>query len=95
MLGLGGSAGAAAAGKEQAAEALQLTAEDLQKHGIIDVIVKEPVGGAHRKPVEMFETLRSVLEDELRTLTAIHPDTLVKTRREKFTTMGVWTEVNA
>lgn len=81
--------------KEQAAEALQLTAEDLQKHGIIDVIVKEPVGGAHRKPVEMFETLRGVLVTELHGLSAMSADALVRSRREKFNAMGVWTEAHA
>ncbi|MFM7158099.1 MAG: acetyl-CoA carboxylase carboxyltransferase subunit alpha, partial [Bacteroidota bacterium] len=44
--------------KEQAAEALKLTAPDLQQFGIIDRIVPEPVGGAHRTPIEMFETLK-------------------------------------
>ncbi|MFM8439473.1 MAG: acetyl-CoA carboxylase carboxyl transferase subunit alpha, partial [Candidatus Kapaibacterium sp.] len=80
--------------KEQAAEALQLTAEDLRKHGIIDVIVKEPVGGAHRKPLEMFDTLRGVLASELAGLRGEDLGVLVKARRAKFHAMGVWTEVN-
>ncbi|MFM2132863.1 MAG: Acetyl-CoA carboxylase subunit alpha [Bacteroidota bacterium] len=80
--------------KEQAAEALQLTAQDLQKHGIIDVIVPEPVGGAHRKPLEMFETLRGVLQTELLNLRKEELSSLVNARRAKFHAMGVWSEVH-
>jgi len=47
--------------KEQAAEALQLTAEDLKKQGIIDVIVPEPPGGAHRSPEKMAEILKAMI----------------------------------
>ena len=46
--------------KEQAAEALKLTAPDLQQFGIIDRIVPEPTGGAHRAPIDMFETLKNI-----------------------------------
>ena len=78
--------------KEQAAEALQLTAQDLKKHNIIDEIVPEPVGGAHQKPKEMYEIMRNTLKSELKNLIKISPDKLVKKRREKFYNMGVWTE---
>jgi acetyl-CoA carboxylase carboxyl transferase subunit alpha len=78
--------------KEQAAEALQLTAEDLKKHNIIDEIVKEPIGGAHRAPRTIFSTMRDVILKELNNLTKIKPEKLVKNRREKFYKMGVWKE---
>ncbi len=78
--------------KEQAAEALQLTAEDLKKHGIIDVIIPEPVGGAHRKPAEIFATVRQVLIRELQTLRSIPAADLVRARHAKFDAMGVWQE---
>ncbi len=78
--------------KEQAAEALQLTAEDLKKHSIIDLIVKEPVGGAHRDPETIFTTMKDVILNELSALTKIEPEQLVKARREKFYKMGVWEE---
>ncbi len=78
--------------KEQAAEALQLTAADLKKHKIIDEIIKEPVGGAHRDPQTMFNTFRDVIIKELKALTKISPQKLVKQRREKFYNMGVWKE---
>lgn len=78
--------------KEQAAEALQLTAMDLKKHNVIDEIIKEPIGGAHRNPEEMYKTLYDVLVKEVKKLKSIKPDKLVKNRREKFYNMGVWKE---
>ncbi len=78
--------------KEQAAEALQLTAEDLKKHNIIDEIIKEPIGGAHRDPETIFVTMKDVILNELKKLIKIKPEKLVKDRREKFYKMGVWEE---
>lgn len=80
--------------KEQAAEALKLTAPDLKKHNVIDEIIKEPIGGAHRNPEEMYKTLKDVLVKEVKKLQTIKPDKLVKIRREKFYKMGVWKEEN-
>jgi acetyl-CoA carboxylase carboxyl transferase subunit alpha len=78
--------------KEQAAEALKLTAPDLQQFGIIDRIVPEPTGGAHRMPIEMFETAKHIFVEELNQLKQKDLETLVTERREKFAAMGVWTE---
>ncbi len=78
--------------KEQAAEALQLTAEDLLGQGIIDRIIPEPVGGAHTDPDAMAGTLKSILIEELKTLLSKDPDDLVHDRIEKFSAMGVWKE---
>jgi acetyl-CoA carboxylase carboxyl transferase subunit alpha len=78
--------------KEQAAEALKLTAEDLKEQNIIDLIVPEPIGGAHRKPDEIYETVYKQLVSEVKKLKSIKPDKLVRKRREKFYAMGVWTE---
>ncbi len=78
--------------KEQAAEALKLTAPDLQQYGIIDRIVPEPTGGAHRAPIDMFETLKNIFVEELNKLMSKDLETLVQERREKFAGMGVWTE---
>jgi len=77
--------------KEQAAEALQLTAPDLKKQGIIDVIVPEPLGGAHRNHEKMAEVLKAILLSELKALMKIKPDKLLERRVEKFSKMGVWT----
>jgi acetyl-CoA carboxylase carboxyl transferase subunit alpha len=78
--------------KENAAEALKLTAPDLKKHDVIDKIIEEPVGGAHRNREEMFETMKKAIAEELKTLKKIKTDKLIKTRREKFYAMGVWEE---
>lgn len=75
--------------KEQAAEALQLTAEDLKKQGIIDVIVPEPPGGAHRNHEKMASILKEILLDELKSLTKLKPDKLIDRRIDKFSKMGV------
>jgi acetyl-CoA carboxylase carboxyl transferase subunit alpha len=76
--------------KEQAAEALQLTAADLKKQGIIDVIVPEPPGGAHRSPEKMAAILKGMLLAELKPLMKAKPEKLVERRIEKFSGMGVW-----
>ncbi|ASQ89771.1 acetyl-CoA carboxylase carboxyl transferase subunit alpha [Prosthecochloris sp. GSB1] len=78
--------------KEQAAEALRLTAEDLLDQRIIDRIVPEPMGGAHRDPESMASTLKSVLIDELKALLVRDPGELVAARVDKFAGMGVWSE---
>ncbi len=75
--------------KEQAAEALQLTAPDLKKQGIVDVIVPEPLGGAHRDHEQMATILRETLLQELKPLMKMKPDKLVERRIEKFSKMGV------
>jgi acetyl-CoA carboxylase carboxyl transferase subunit alpha len=76
--------------KEQAAEALQLTAPDLKKQGIIDMIVPEPAGGAHRNHEQMATILRDVLIAEIKQLRKLKPDALVNRRIQKFSSMGVW-----
>ncbi len=81
--------------KEQAAEALKLTAPDLLEQGIIDRIIPEPVGGAHTDPEAMAATLKSILVEELRILLLKEPATLVHDRIEKFSAMGVWNEEEA
>ncbi len=78
--------------KEQAAEALQLTAPDLVAQGIVDRIIPEPIGGAHRSPSEIYQTVHDVLLEELDALTILTKEELVAHRREKFAKMGVWNE---
>ncbi len=76
--------------KEQAAEALQLTAPDLKKQGIIDHIVPEPLGGAHRDPEQMARILKETILEELKGLAKVRPEKLLERRVEKFSKMGVW-----
>lgn len=76
--------------KEQAAEALKLTAPDLVEQGIVDRIVPEPPGGAHRSHQQSAAILKEILLEELNTLKKNKPDKLVKERIEKFSRMGAW-----
>jgi acetyl-CoA carboxylase carboxyl transferase subunit alpha len=76
--------------KEQAAEALKLTAPDLLELGVIDRIVPEPMGGAHRNHQQAAIALKAALFEELRALKKIKPDKLVQQRIQKFEKMGVW-----
>ncbi len=78
--------------KEQAAEALKLTAVDLLEQKIIDKIIPEPLGGAHKDHNKMAETLRNELKSELAALIKIKPEKLIQNRLEKFGKMGVYTE---
>ena len=81
--------------KEQAAEALKLTAPDLLSTGVIDRIIPEPLGGAHRNPETMFETLREILIQELRVLREEWSSAVrspLTRRTEKFSRMGMWNE---
>jgi acetyl-CoA carboxylase carboxyl transferase subunit alpha len=76
--------------KEQAAEALQLTADDLLKHGIIDRIIKEPVGGAHRNHQEAANLLKQAIIEELNSLQKADPDKFLDKRIQKYSAMGYW-----
>ena len=71
-----------------AAEALRLTAEDLQRLGIVDRIVAEPLGGAQRAPKEAIEQLGEAIDEALRPLLAIDGSALRLERREKILAMG-------
>lgn len=75
--------------KEQAAEALRLTAKDMLDLKLIDGIIKEPLGGAHQDPQGMLKNLRKVLKHQLAEIKEIDIDTLIQKRIEKFTSMGV------
>lgn len=78
--------------KEQAAEALKLTAPDLLEQKIIDRIVPEPMGGAHKDHKEAAEILKNILIEELNDLVKVKPDKLIANRLEKFGAMGAFVE---
>lgn len=78
--------------KEQAAEELKLTAKDLLKLKIIDRIVPEPKGGAHRNLDQAAQILKEILIEELAKLKKIKTDKLIQSRIEKFLNMGVYIE---
>jgi acetyl-CoA carboxylase carboxyl transferase subunit alpha len=75
--------------KEQAAEALKLTASDMLKFGLIDEIVKEPLGGAHIEPVLMAKKIKKTILDTLKQLTELNPEERMNLRIDKFSKMGV------
>ncbi len=72
----------------EAAEALRLTAQDLSRLGVIDRIIKEPLGGAQRAAQETVEAVGKAIEAMLRELSGRKPDVLVRDRRQKFLDMG-------
>ncbi|WP_323005118.1 acetyl-CoA carboxylase carboxyltransferase subunit alpha [Pseudorhodobacter sp.] len=72
----------------EAAEALRLTAQDLQKLGVIDRIVTEPLGGAQRSPREAIAAVGKAIEGMLEQMKGMKPDALIKDRRAKFIAMG-------
>ena len=73
---------------EKAADALKLTARDLQAMGVVDELVPEPEGGAHRDPPKAAEALGRVLRKHLQALLALDGPALVEDRYRKFRAMG-------
>jgi acetyl-CoA carboxylase carboxyl transferase subunit alpha len=71
-----------------AADAMRVTAADLKKLGVIDTIVAEPLGGAHRDPSAAVAALAMAIATELAPLLPLDGDILLKTRRQKFLAMG-------
>jgi acetyl-CoA carboxylase carboxyl transferase subunit alpha len=76
--------------KTTAAEALKLTAKDMLSNGLIDGIVPEPLGGAHRDPAAMFAALKTEILKHYRDLKGLDPIDRVALRMEKFSSMGVY-----
>ncbi len=75
--------------KEQAAEALKLTAIDMKGNGLIDDIIPEPMGGAHLKWDEMALILKTTILKEIEELSKISPQERISSRIDKFCSMGV------
>jgi acetyl-CoA carboxylase carboxyl transferase subunit alpha len=71
-----------------AAEAMKISAEDLKSLAVIDAIVPEPVGGAHRDPAQAVERLGDAIEESLDELASLSPDELRRHRRQKFLAIG-------
>src|SRR5210317_429672 len=76
--------------KEQAAEALKLTATDMKKLALIDEIVKEPLGGAHRDREKTYLTVANEIDRHYEDLKKLSPKELVATRMDKYANMGVF-----
>lgn len=76
--------------KEQAADALKLTAPDMKKLKLIDEIVREPLGGAHTNRAKTFDTLKNKISNHFKELQKLSPKELVKNRMDKYANMGVF-----
>lgn len=72
----------------EAAEALRLTADDLYKLGVVDQIVPEPLGGAHRDPDQTIQAVGKMIGKTLKDLSQMDPKDLIAERRKKFIEMG-------
>ncbi|MEO0479504.1 MAG: acetyl-CoA carboxylase carboxyltransferase subunit alpha [Planctomycetota bacterium] len=73
----------------EAAEALKLTSEHLAEQGLVDEVIEEPLGGAHKDPLGTFQRVRSRLNDWLDELQALSTDDLLAKRFDKFRSMGL------
>ena len=76
----------------QAAKALKLTGEDLCRLGVVDDVIKEPLGGAHRDPQEMAQNIKNVIKKDLEALKNPDKDKLIRKRYDKIRKIGVFSE---
>lgn len=76
--------------KEQAAEALKLTPDHMLKFGLIDDIIKEPLGGAHTAPEEMAKVLKRIVKKAISELQEMTVDDRIEARINKYAAMGVY-----
>jgi len=72
----------------EAADALKLTAQHLKEIGVVDRVVKEPLGGAHRDKKKSIEEVKKVLIEEIKTFKKIDRQKIKKLRSEKYINMG-------
>jgi acetyl-CoA carboxylase carboxyl transferase subunit alpha len=78
--------------KEQAAEALKLTGHDMLNHKLIDGIIEEPLGGAHRNMKEMAMSIKNAINASLLELDKLKPKERIGKRIDKFCSMGIVNE---
>ena len=76
--------------KERAADALKLTAKDMKANGLIDEIIKEPLGGAHRNREAVFESVKKAIEETYKKLSKLSVEKLIEKRMDKYTGYGVY-----
>jgi acetyl-CoA carboxylase carboxyl transferase subunit alpha len=72
----------------EAAEALRLTAQDLNKLGVCDHVIAEPVGGAHRDRAATIQSVKNAISDMLADMATSNPKKLIQDRRKKFLDIG-------
>lgn len=78
--------------KETAADALKLTAKNMKKIGLVDHIIKEPLGGAHTFPENTFKIVKKAIKKSITEYINLDKKTLVKQRMNKFSSMGIINE---
>ena len=76
--------------KERAADALKLTAKDMKANGLIDEIIPEPLGGAHRNREAVFESVKKAIEETYKKLSKLSVEKLIEKRMDKYTSYGVY-----
>ncbi|MGB2283085.1 MAG: acetyl-CoA carboxylase carboxyl transferase subunit alpha, partial [Flavobacteriaceae bacterium] len=76
--------------KEQAAEALKLTAKDMKRMKLVDQIVKEPLGGAHKDPQKTYLAIENAILKSFDELKVLSQNELVEQRMDKYAQMGVY-----
>jgi acetyl-CoA carboxylase carboxyl transferase subunit alpha len=79
----------------KAAEALKVSADHLEKLGVVDEVIPEPLGGAHNDPAQAASALKYVLQKHLNDLRALDTEKLLETRYERFRHLGVYEEAGA
>ncbi|MGE5356264.1 MAG: acetyl-CoA carboxylase carboxyltransferase subunit alpha [Deltaproteobacteria bacterium] len=79
--------------KEEAAEALKLTPEHMLEQGLIDEIVKEPLGGAHNDPEKMLKSLKTHIGKQIKDLMEIELNELISQRVNRYKNMGKFAEI--
>jgi acetyl-CoA carboxylase carboxyl transferase subunit alpha len=73
---------------QEAAEAMKMTAGDLKRLDVIDEVIPEPMGGAHRAPDETIDAVGKIVSGALTDLAQLDRDTLRRQRQDKFLAMG-------
>ncbi len=76
----------------EAAKVLKITADELLELGIIDEVIKEPLGGAHRNPEQAMKNVKASMIKNLKEVSALDKDEIVKARYEKFRKIGIFNE---
>ncbi len=77
---------------EDAAEAMRITADELSKFGLVDEVLEEPLGGAHRNPNAMAEVIRNALIKSLDELDGVTPEQLLENRQRRLASFGAFRE---
>ena len=75
---------------EEACEVMKMTAEDLYHYGIIDEIIKEPLGGMTTNPVAVYRNIRKVIREQLDILVPMDVNTLIRKRYNRYRKIGEW-----